>query len=103
MCSGGRHDGLEEEGDEAADEAVEEAGLSQCETKPLIALDVLAQLRLTGLGLDRGVEHRADPGTRARRATAGARAEADGPTGALDIGSEARRRSDQRVEDGQQV
>src|SRR5579863_1521527 len=103
MCSGGCHGGLEEEGDEAADEAVEEAGLRECEPEPLVTLDVLTQLRLTGLGLDRGVEHRADAGTRARRATAGARTEADGPTSALDIGSEARRRSDQRVEDGQQV
>ena len=52
MC-GGRHERLEQEGcDEPADEAVEEAGLGQREAEPLIALDVLTELRLTGLGLD---------------------------------------------------
>ena len=87
MCSG-RHQRLEQEGcDEPADEAVEEAGLGQGEPEPLVALDVLAQLRLAGLGLDRRAEHGTDARTRAGRATAGADAEGDRLAGLLADGS----------------
>src|ERR1700739_1972333 len=44
--------GLEEEGDEPADEAVEEGGLGQCEAKPLDRGDFVAHLGLAGDRLD---------------------------------------------------
>ena len=86
VCAAADISGLEQEGcDEPADEAIEEAGLGQGEAEPLVALDVLPELRLTGLGLDRGTEHRADAGTRARCATAGADAEGDRLAGLLAV------------------
>ena len=84
MCAAADISDLEQEGcDEPADEAVEEAGLGQGEAEPLVALDVLAQLRLTGLGRDRRAEHGTDARTRAGRATAGANAEGDRLAGLL--------------------
>ena len=74
---GDDHRRLEEEGDEPADQAVEERGLGEGEAQPLIALDVLAQLRLARLGLDRGVEHEADTRTGAGGATRGTHAQRD--------------------------
>src|SRR5580692_9343789 len=77
------HRGLQEEGDEPADEAVEEARLGEREAEPLVALNLGAQLGLAGLGLDRGVEHRTNAGASTGRAAAGTDAERDRPTGVL--------------------
>ena len=93
--------GLEEEGDEPADEAVEEAGLGEREAEPLVTLDVGAQLGLTGLGLDRGAEHGADAGTGTRGAASGARAERNRATGVLRIRDARRRERDHGVEHGE--
>jgi hypothetical protein len=97
MCGEG-HQRLEQEGsDEPADEAVKEASLGQSEAEPLIALDVLPQLRLTGLGLDRGAENGADAGTRASGAAARANTEGDGLAGLLAVAVP--NSAEQRVED----
>src|ERR1700683_4189780 len=95
--------GLQEEGDETADEAVEEGGLGQREAEPLVALDLGAQFGLAGLGLNRSVEHRSDARARARGSATGADAERDRATGVLALLDDRCRRAEQRVERGQEV
>src|SRR5581483_11259286 len=95
--------GLEEEGDEPADEAVEEARLGEREAEPLVALDVAAQLRLPGLGRDRGAEDATDTGTGARGATACACAERDRAARVLALLDAGVGQREQRVEDREEV
>jgi hypothetical protein len=101
MCRDG-HQQLEQEGsDEPADEPVKEARLGQSEAEPLITLDVLAQLRLTGLGLDGGAEHSTDARARARGTAARTNTEGDGLAGLLAVG--VRCHAEKRVEDRQEM
>src|SRR4051812_18263924 len=70
--------GLEEEGDQAEDEGVEDDRLGEREPKPLDARDFLAHLRLTRDRLDHLAEDVAHADARADRAEPGAHAERDG-------------------------
>src|SRR5680860_1810870 len=67
--------GLEEEGDQAEDERVEDDRLGEGEAEPLDARDLLAHLGLPGDRLDHLAEDVADAG--ADRAQPGADAEGD--------------------------
>src|SRR3954464_11099184 len=62
---------LEEEGDQARHEAIEEAGLGEGEAEPLDGGDLVAHLRLTRHGLDDLAEDDADahPGAHAPQHT----------------------------------
>src|SRR5918997_2561208 len=68
---------LEEERDEARDEAVEEARLGECEAEPLDAGDLVAHLGLARHGLDDLAEDDADADAGAHGAEAAAHAEGD--------------------------
>src|ERR1700735_1992015 len=95
--------GLQEEGDETADQAVEEARLGQREAEPLVALDLGAQFGLARLGLDRSVEHRSNARAGARCTTAGADAERDRASSVLALLDDRFRRAEQRVNRTQEV
>src|ERR1041385_6817490 len=71
--------GLEEEGDQARHQAVEEAGLGEREAEPLDRGDLVAHLRLAGDGLDDLAEDDADADAGAHGAQAAADAEGDRP------------------------
>src|SRR5215217_6076855 len=80
---------LEEERDQARDEAVEEARLGQCEAEPLDAGDLVAHLRLARDRLDHLAEDDADADAGAHGAQAAAHADGDGLAG---VGGVIRRR-----------
>src|SRR5215218_8879556 len=69
--------GLEEEGDQAEDERVEDDRLGEGEAEPLDARDLLAHLGLPCDRFDHLAEDVADADARANRAEAGAYAEGD--------------------------
>src|SRR3954469_2454436 len=81
----GRFIVLEEEGDQARHEAVEEACLGEGEAEPLDRGDLVAHLRLTGDGLDDLAEDDADADAGAHGAQAAAHAEGDRPAGLLAV------------------
>src|SRR5215211_4273398 len=74
----GRVIGLEEEGDQARHEPVEEARLGEREAEPLDRRDLVAHLGLARHGLDDLAEDDADADTGADGAEAAAHAEGDG-------------------------
>jgi hypothetical protein len=69
--------GREEEGDQARDEAVEEAPLGEREAEPLDAGDLVAHLGQAGDGLDHLAEDDADADTGSDRAETTTDAEGD--------------------------
>jgi hypothetical protein len=69
--------GIEEEGDEARHEPVEEARLGEGEAEPLDAGDLVAHLRLARHGLDHLAEDDADADAGAHGAETAAHAEGD--------------------------
>src|SRR5680860_256273 len=69
--------GLEEEGDQAEDERVEDDRLGEGEAEPLDARDLLAHLGLAGDRLDHLAEDVAHPDARTDGAKAGADAQRD--------------------------
>src|SRR5688500_2728936 len=70
---------LEEEGDQARHEAIEEARLGEREAEPLDRRDLVPHLGLARHGLDDLAEDDADADPAAHRAEAAAHAEADRP------------------------
>src|SRR5829696_8161061 len=85
--------GLEEEGDQAEDERVEDDRLGEGEAEPLDARDLVAHLRLAGDRLDHLAEDVADADAGADGAEAGADAEGDALRAALgDDGGESAER-----------
>src|SRR3954467_3624610 len=68
---------LQEEGDQARHQAVEEAGLGKGETQPLDGRDLVAHLRLAGDGLDHLAEDDADADAGADGAEAATNTEGD--------------------------
>src|SRR6202042_2923332 len=97
------HIGLQEEGDEAAEKAVEEARLGERETEPLVTLDLCAQLGLAGLGLDRGVEYRSDARPGPSGTATGSDAQRDRATGILALLDDRFDDTQQRVNRTQEV
>src|SRR4051812_32414946 len=91
---------LQEEGDQARHQAVEEAGLGKGETQPLDGRDLVAHLRLAGDGLDHLAEDDADADAGADGAEAATNTEGDRLAGVLAVfsGSE-----DEGQERAQQV
>ena len=75
--------GLEEEGDEAADQAVEEGCLGEREPEPLDRGDLVSHLRLAGHRLDHLAEQHPDAGTGPGGAAAGPDPEGDRLPGLL--------------------
>src|SRR4051795_1243622 len=73
--------GLEEEGDQAEDEGVEDDRLGEGEAQPLDRGDLVAHLRLAGHRLDDLAEDEADADARADRPEARADAQRDGLAG----------------------
>ena len=67
----------EHEGEQAADQAVEHDGLGEREAEPHDPLELAAQLRLAGDGLDHRAEDVADADAGAERAEADAERERD--------------------------
>src|SRR5690349_15254928 len=77
--------GLEEEGEQAGDEAVEHARLGEREAEPLDARDLVAHLGLTRHGLDDLAEDVADADAGACGTEAAAEAEGDRAAGLLAV------------------
>src|SRR5690349_10033175 len=76
---------LQEEGDQARHEAVEEAGLREGEAQPLDGRDLVAHLRLAGDGLDHLAEDDADADAGAHGAETTADAQGDRLAGVLAV------------------
>src|SRR3954449_3991428 len=91
---------LEEEGDQARHEPIEEARLGEGEAEPLDGGDLVAHLRLAGDGLDNLAEDDADAHARADGAEAATDTERNGAASLLAV---VRRGEEARENDGRKV